>query len=208
MSARGFFIAGTDTGVGKTWVTVNLLRELRCLGLRVAGMKPVECGSHEDAHAILAASADPGLELKSVNPYHLPEPLAPISQAGPTIELEVVKSAFQSLSKDRDFVLVEGAGGWLVPVDANRTMEDLAIALGLPVILVAANRLGVLNHVLLSLRAIHGTGLPCRAVFLNDLPGSPDASHASNVRVLGELLPDLQVFAGGIDVLASSLRQA
>ncbi len=207
MSAKGFFIAGTDTGVGKTWVTVNLLRELRHRGLRGAGMKPIECGSHEDAESILAAS-DPDLDLKAINPCHLPEPLAPISQAGPVIEFEVIEHTFQNLAKDRDFVLVEGAGGWLVPVDTNRTMEDLAIALGLPVILVAANRLGALNHVLLSLRAIRGAGLPCRAVFLNDLPGSPDASSASNALVLGELLPDVPVFAGDINELASSLCPA
>lgn len=207
MSARGFFIAGTDTGVGKTWVTVNLLRDLRHRGLRGAGMKPVECGSHEDADSILAA-ADPDLDLKAINPYHLPEPLAPISQGGPAIEFEVIEHAYQNLTKDRDVVLVEGAGGWLVPVDVQRTMEDLAIALDLPVILVAANRLGVLNHVLLSLRAIRGAGLPCRAVFLNDLPGLPDSSRASNARVLGQLLPDVPVFAGDINELASSLCPA
>lgn len=208
MSARGFFIAGTDTGVGKTWVTVRLLGELRSRGLRAAGMKPVECGGHDDARAILAATADVALELTRVNPYHLPEPLAPIAQTGPAIDFEVIKTAFAELAADRDGVLVEGAGGWLVPIDASRTMEDLALALNLPVILIAANRLGVLNHVLLSLLAINSSGLPCRAVFLNERPASHDASSAGNARVLRELLPDVPVFAGDIMGLASLLFPA
>lgn len=205
MSARGFFIAGTDTGVGKTWVTVNLLSELRQRGHRVGGMKAIECGGHEDSEAILAACADEDLTLDQVNPHHLPEPLAPIAQAGTEIQFEDITKSFANLARDRDFVLVEGAGGWLVPIDSNRTMEDLAVALGLPVILVAQNRLGVLNHVLLSARAIRAAGLTCAALFLNNLPGAADPSCASNVRVLRDLLPDVPVSAGAVGDLAAYL---
>ncbi|MEM9018788.1 MAG: dethiobiotin synthase, partial [Verrucomicrobiota bacterium] len=90
-------------------------------------------------------------------------------------------------------VLVEGAGGWLVPIDRERTMADLALAIGYPVILVAANRLGVLNHVLLSVEAIEESGLDLAAVFLNSMPGQSDLASESNARVLRDRFPSLPV---------------
>ncbi len=197
----GLFIAGTDTGVGKTWVAVRLLRLLRERGLDAVGMKPVECGGREDATALHEA-AGKAIELDEVNPYALAEPLAPAAvEQAPRIDFETVKALHRGLSERHDFVIVEGAGGWLVPLDRERTMADLAASLGLPVLLVAANRLGVLNHVLLTVRAIAASGLECDGVFLNTLDGEDDPSRASNARVLREILPTIPVIDGDLEAL-------
>lgn len=196
MKARGFFITGTDTGVGKTWVTTHWLRHLRQAGIDAVGMKPVECGGREDATAIHEA-CDRIATLDEINPVSLPEPLAPAAIEGaPLLDLASIRVGFEELVARYDFVAVEGAGGWLVPIDRDRTMADLAVALGLPVIVVAANRLGVLNHTLLTVRAIEASGLVCRAVFLNDLDEwtkPDDLSRESNARVLRDHLPGIPV---------------
>lgn len=196
MSERGFFITGTDTGVGKTWVTTHWLRHLRRAGIDAVGMKPVECGGREDATAIHEA-CDRIATLEEINPVSLPEPLAPAAIPGaPRIDFDEILANFNLLSLLHFPVLVEGAGGWLVPIDRGRTMADLAVALGLPVIVVAANRLGVLNHTLLTVRAIEASGLVCRAVFLNDLDEwtkPDDLSRESNARVLRDHLPGIPV---------------
>ncbi|MBL9159902.1 MAG: dethiobiotin synthase [Verrucomicrobiales bacterium] len=196
MKARGFFITGTDTGVGKTWVTTHWLRHLRQAGIDAVGMKPVECGGREDATAIHEA-CDRIATLDEINPVSLPEPLAPAAIPGaPCIAFDEILANFNLLSLLHFPVLVEGAGGWLVPIDRDRTMADLAVALGLPVIVVAANRLGVLNHTLLTVRAIEASGLVCRAVFLNDLDEwtkPDDLSRESNARVLRDHLPGIPV---------------
>ncbi len=202
MKAIGLFVAGTDTGVGKTWCTVGLVAHLRALGRTAVAMKPVECGGREDSLALrLACGGDAAPPLDEINPYSLPDPLAPASmRPPPQIDFARILAAYRGLAADGEIVLVEGAGGWLVPLDRERTMADLAAALGLPVLVVAANRLGVLNHTLLTVRAIRAAGLECRGVFLNDLPGAPgastdaDPSRRSNARVLRDLLPGLDVF--------------
>jgi len=196
MNAKGFFIAGTDTGVGKTWVTTRWLRCLRESGIDAVGMKPVECGGRDDAIAIREAG-DGIAMLDEINPVSLPEPLAPaVIEGAPRIDFDEILAIFDRLSTLHDPVLVEGAGGWLVPLDRERTMADLVAALGLPVVVVAANRLGVLNHTLLTVRAIVAAGLECRAVFLNDLDEAAradDLSRESNARVLRDLLPGIPV---------------
>lgn len=196
MKVKGCFVAGTDTGVGKTWVTTRWLRCLRDSGIDAVGMKPVECGGREDAIAIREA-CDGLATLDEINPVSLPEPLAPAAMIGvPRIDFNEILENFERLSMRHSPVLVEGAGGWLVPIDGARTMADLAVALGLPVVLVAANRLGVLSHTLLAVRAIADSGLACRAVFLNDFDEAArpdDRSRESNARVLRELLPGIAV---------------
>lgn len=200
--AKGFFISGTDTGVGKTWVTVGLLQRLRAASWDAVGMKPVECGGREDANAILAASGS-DLDLDLVNPYPLPRPVAPAAmEPRPDISFSDLATRVARLREGRDFALVEGAGGWLVPLDAERTLADLAVHLQLPVIIVAANRLGVLNHTLLTVRAVQQSGLECPAVFLNTMGTDPvDLSRQSNVHVLRESLPGISVIDGDWDAL-------
>ena len=202
MKTNGLFISGTDTGVGKTWVTTRLIERLLATGVNAVGMKPIECGGREDATAIFTASggSGAGLTLEEVNPVSLPEPLAPAAATAPHyIDLDEIVLCYQKLANRFDRVIVEGAGGWLVPLDDKRTMADLAIQLGLPVLIVAANRLGVLNHTLLTVRAIENSGLVCRGIFLNDLDPSPDLSCKSNGRILGKMLPKIPIYEMDFD---------
>jgi len=200
---RGVFIAGTDTGVGKTWVASRLIEAIRRRGIDAVGSKPVECGGREDAEALLAAAGRSDLDLDAINPVSLAPPLAPAAAGG--VELGRVLPALAALEGRSDFLLVEGAGGWLVPLDGTRTMADLAEALGLPVVVVAANRLGCLNHVLLTERAIRSSGLALAAVYLNTLPGQRDLSSESNPGVLRESLKGCPVVEDDVEALATML---
>jgi dethiobiotin synthetase len=168
MSARGYFIAGTDTGVGKTLATCTLLERARADGLRAAGMKPVAAGCeqtpdgwrNDDALALIQ-HAGIAADYATVNPVALPDPLSPhlaAARAGVPVDLDIIRSAYSRLAARADLVLVEGAGGWLAPLSDSTTMADLARALGLPVILVVGLRLGCLNHAQLSARAIAADG--------------------------------------------------
>jgi len=201
-SAGGLFVAGADTAVGKTWVTVRLIEALRRRGFPAAGMKPVECGGRDDAAAILEASGDSTLSLDEVNPVAFPDPLAPAAMpGGPAVDFDVIRAGLDRLRARFRPVIVEGAGGWLVPVDDSRTMADLAVHLGLPVLVVAANRLGVLNHTLLTVRAIREAGRSCVGVYLNDLDPGVDASQASNAAVLRRAMPGVPVFEGEVEAM-------
>ena len=167
MKARGLFVTGTDTGVGKTRVAVALIHALRARGLRVAAMKPVSAGSapgelNEDVTALLAA-ADVAADLRDVNPYAFAEPIAPhiaAQRAGVRIDLGVIAAAYARLAAAADVVVVEGAGGWRVPLNEHEDMADLAQALGLPIVLVVGLRLGCLNHALLTAESIARRKLP------------------------------------------------
>ncbi len=168
MSARhgaSCFIAGTDTGVGKTRVTMGLLRALKLQGVRAAGMKPVAAGTsgarNEDVDALIAHSCT-GPSPQDVNPYCFPDPISPhiaARRAGISIDPAVIVAAYERITLHCDVVLVEGTGGWLTPIGANSTMAEVAHALALPVVLVVGMRLGCLNHALLSAQAILQRGL-------------------------------------------------
>jgi dethiobiotin synthetase len=168
VTARGYFVAGTDTGVGKTLATCALLERARTDGLRAVGMKPVAAGCvdtsdgprNDDALALIA-HAGVAADYATVNPIALPDPLSPhlaAARAGATIEFAVVQTAYAALAARADLVLVEGAGGWLAPLSDTTTMADLARELALPVILVVGLRLGCLNHAQLTARAIAADG--------------------------------------------------
>jgi dethiobiotin synthetase len=161
----GFFVTGTDTGVGKTMFSVALLQRFGALGLRAAGMKPVAAGSmdgsNEDIEALIGASS-PGLDRKLVCPYLLDAPIAPhiaAGETGLTIDLAVIERAFGALSAQADVVIVEGVGGFRVPLNQRDDAADMARRLGLPLILVVGLRLGCLNHALLTRDAIESDGL-------------------------------------------------
>ncbi|MDE2090721.1 MAG: dethiobiotin synthase [Gammaproteobacteria bacterium] len=166
---RGFFITGTDTGVGKTRVSVGLLRVFAAAGLRAVGMKPVASGAQQtaaglrnaDAVALQAASTT-SPPYEDVNPYVFTPAIAPhlaAAEAGVTIDTPRILAAYQRLCGASDVVVVEGVGGWQVPLSGGLQLPDLARALGLPVILVVGLRLGCLNHAQLSARAIREDGL-------------------------------------------------
>ena len=167
MSARGLVVTGTDTGVGKTRVAVALIHALRAQGLRVAVMKPVAAGHapgelNEDVAALLQATHATA-DLCDVNPYAFAEPVAPhiaAQLAGVRIELDVIAAAYFRLAAAADVVVVEGAGGWRVPLNEHDDMADLAQRLGLPVVLVVGLRLGCLNHALLTAESIAHRQLP------------------------------------------------
>jgi dethiobiotin synthetase len=169
MAFDGCFVTGTDTGVGKTLVSAALLHTLARHHARVVGMKPVAAGLvqqsgawvAEDALALRAASTvavSPALD----NPVALPEPLSPhlaAARAGRRVGVAELVAAHRELRGLADVVLVEGSGGWRVPLNDNETLADLAVALALPVVLVVGLRLGCLNHALLTAEAIRADGL-------------------------------------------------
>ncbi|HEX8740931.1 MAG TPA: dethiobiotin synthase [Casimicrobiaceae bacterium] len=188
---RGVFVTGTDTGIGKTRVAVALLAALAASGLRAVGMKPVAAGIdagagvNEDVAALAAAgNVDAPLALR--NPYAFSEPIAPhlaARDAGARIDLGVIERAFAALAARADIVVVEGAGGALVPLGAHEDMLDIARVLRLPVLLVVGMRLGCLNHALLSTLAIRARGLTLAGWVANELPPGT-ARCADNVATL------------------------
>lgn len=169
-AARAYLVTGTDTEVGKTLCTAALLRLAREKGLATAGMKPIASGCvvtpeglrNEDALALLAEATAPPPDYATVNPYAFAPAIAPhiaAAEAGVTIDFDRILQLWQALSAGRDFALMEGVGGWLVPLDNHRLLPDLAVHLDLPVLLVVGLRLGCLNHALLTAAAIHARGL-------------------------------------------------
>jgi dethiobiotin synthetase len=166
---RGLFITGTDTGVGKTLVAAALVRTLVRAGLKTVGMKPVASGSlatpsglrNQDALQLQAA-ANVARPYELVNLYAFAPPIAPhiaALEAGVNMELPRILASFRQLCDGADAVIVEGVGGWQVPLAENLALPNLARALALPVALVVGLRLGCLNHALLSARAIRADGL-------------------------------------------------
>jgi dethiobiotin synthetase len=186
---QSLFVAGTDTGVGKTWVSVQLLRAQVAAGYRAAGMKPVAAGviqtadgpRNEDALALQAAGNVP-LPYQLVNPICLQRATAPhlaAIDAGVEIDLAAILPAYELIRSRSELVVVESAGGWLAPIgapgvagEAGPTMQDIALALQLPVLLVVGVRLGALSHALLTADAIQRCGLQLAGWAANCLDGS------------------------------------
>ena len=169
LTPHGFFVTGTDTGVGKTLVACALLYAFARQGHSVVGMKPVTAGCEEtpeglrngDVEQLIAASTIKA-PRHMVNPYALKPPIAPHIAADSEkkyIEIKYLLNSFQQLSALAEVVVVEGAGGFCVPLNEVETSADLAQQLALPVVLVVGLRLGCLNHTLLTLEAIHARGL-------------------------------------------------
>jgi dethiobiotin synthetase len=165
----GYFIAGTDTGVGKTLVAVNLIRTLARQQKRVVGMKPIAAGAdatpeglrNDDAVALWKAG-NVDVEYAAINPYCLPTPVSPhiaAREAGVTIDIDRIVRSYRQLETRAEVVVVEGAGGWLAPISDDSTMADVAKALRLPVVLVVGLRLGCLNHALLTAQSVAASGL-------------------------------------------------
>jgi len=196
---NAWFVTGTDTGVGKTVVATALLHRLRERYERVVGMKPVAAGAQlsragtwdqEDVDALREASSiDAPREL--VNPYMLAAPVSPhiaARQEGVSIEPSRVVAAFRMLRQQADAVVVEGAGGFRVPLDNDLDGADLAVALGLPVVLVVGLRLGCLNHALLSHEAIEARGLSLAGWVANRVDVRM-AEVDANIALLARRLP-------------------
>ena len=191
------FITGTDTGVGKTHTVVQLLRLLRAAGTNCAGMKPICCGDRRDADLLLKASSD-GLTIDDVNPVWLKTPAAPIVGSlteEVNIDIGQILAAFRALQDRVSHVIVEGVGGWLVPIRPDYFVADLVVEMGLPVLVVAQNRLGCLNHTALTVRSILQHKLRCVGVALNGLPDTSDVAAMTNSDVLKKIL-SVPLFSG------------
>ncbi len=198
---RGLFITGTDTGVGKTEVAAALLRGHRGAGLDVAGMKPaqsgVEPGVPSDADRLRDAAGG-GDAPDLVCPYAFDAPLAPGVAArleGLAISLERILEAARALAARHAALLVEGAGGLLVPLTPRHTFADLAVALGMPVLVVARAGLGTVNHTALTCEALRARGLAVAGVVLNRPSAASDPSEPHNAAEIERL--------AGVPVLAS-----
>jgi len=195
---RGWFVTGTDTGVGKTLVSCLLLEALKRAGQSAAGMKPVASGCHkteagwrsDDARELMAASAV-SADYTDVNPYALASACAPpiaAQEMGIDIRLEKIIGSFRRLQKQVPWVVVEGVGGWMAPLGAGATMMDIACALRLPVILVVGLRLGCLNHALLTVEAIRHADVPLAGWVANQI--DPGMTHVpENIATLESAMP-------------------
>jgi dethiobiotin synthetase len=200
LSQRAFFITGTDTGVGKTLVSLSLMQAAAKKGWSTVGLKPIAAGGelhdgqfmNEDARRLQQA-ASITLDYAHVNPVALQSAIAPhiaAEQTGVQLSVPALASHCQELLTDSgaEFAVVEGAGGWLVPLQQQDTMADLAVAIGLPVILVIRLQLGCLNHALLSAAAIAGSGLPL-AGWVASATKDIMAAQEENLATLHEWLP-------------------
>ena len=190
----GFFITGTDTGVGKTWFTCWLVRNWRAHGLNAIGLKPIAAGGREDAECLRAANGG-SLSLDEINPVHLREPAAPLVAARAedrVIDFASINAMIAQTAARYSQVAIEGVGGWRVPLAPGYEVRDWARELGFPVVVVARSGLGTLNHTLLTVDSIRAAGATCAGVIFN--AGAPPAVESSelalrtNSRLLRELL--------------------
>jgi dethiobiotin synthetase len=166
---QGYFVTGTDTGIGKTTVSCALLRAFAAQGHCVIGMKPVAAGCRREGDVLasedvelLRTASSLNVAAELVNPYAFEPPIAPhiaAGQVGVEIDLARIHAAFKKLQTQADIVVVEGVGGFYVPLNARQDMADMAVMLGLPVILVVGMRLGCLSHALLTAEAVAHRGL-------------------------------------------------
>ncbi len=214
-----YFVTGTDTGVGKTLISCALLHAYTLQGKRVVGMKPLAAGCDEDGVNAdikqLRAASNILATLGQINPYSFLQPIAPhiaARNAGVRIELARILNSYRELTSQAEVVIVEGAGGFCVPLNDQQTSADLVKELNVPVILVVGLRLGCLNHALLTVRAIADYQLECAGWVANvldaDMEALPENIEALRERIAAPLLgvvpyqatPDAQVAAQHLDL--------
>ena len=194
---QGLFITGTDTGVGKTLVSVSFVKALVRHGLRVSVMKPIASGSEHtqaglrNADALaLAEASNVTVPYASINPYCFEPAISPhiaAEESRVEVDIGLIRSRFQALASGADFVVVEGAGGWYAPIGEAKWMADLPKSLKIPVILVVGVRLGCLNHALLTKRAIEASGVELVGWVANSLDPTIERA-AQNLSSLERML--------------------
>lgn len=207
---QGCFVTGTDTGVGKTVAACAIVRGLRDQGIDTGVMKPIETGVGPagplDALELeQAAKSSDSLDLICPQRFALPTAPSVAARAeGRIVDLEALDDAFRSLQARHDFLVVEGAGGLLVPIASGLSMADLATRWELPLVIVARANLGTINHTLLTLEAARARGARLRGVVISHASGSLSQADAANLR---ELLDDPQVpILGELPPLAPGQR--
>ena len=213
------FITGTDTEVGKTFYSERLLHSLNAQGLRTAAMKPLASGAevHDEklrnADAlVLQQAANTSFSYELCNPYCFKAAIAPhlaAKQAGVRIDADVILRAYEQLQQQADVTVVEGVGGWLVPLDEDQTVADLVQAMGLPVVLVVGMRLGCINHALLTVENIKQRGVSLLGWVANVM--DPNMSHLhENIESIAQRIQvpllDTIEFINNPDVPTSSRR--
>ncbi|MEO0413337.1 MAG: dethiobiotin synthase [Verrucomicrobiota bacterium] len=204
------FVAGTDTDVGKTFVSSRLISKLKGLNINVSALKPIECGGHDDSLALQSVTGAQTRE--EVNPIHIELPVAPLDPrvGGITDEqIDSIKAAHRHLEEKSDLVLVEGAGGWQVPISEGLGMQHLAAMLTDQVLLIAKNQLGVLNHTSLTVDAIERQGLSVFGIILNQFDSDPaDESIHKNEQILRTMYPHLSIWqSSDLDAAAEAIQQ-
>jgi dethiobiotin synthetase len=196
---KGIFVTGTDTGVGKTVVTAAIAWNLTQAGKRVALMKPVQTGTIVSGPTDIefvkkVLGADYSLDVSC--PYMFSDPVAPLVASmlvGERIDIKKIKDSYSRLSSDNDFVIVEGAGGLLVPILEDYFMSDLALDLDLPVLIVTRPNLGTLNHTFLTLESAKKRGLDVAGIVISNFPWDPGLPEQTN--------PELILSMTGVDIL-------
>ncbi|HXE98611.1 MAG TPA: dethiobiotin synthase [Dongiaceae bacterium] len=196
MAPRGIFVTGTDTGVGKTIVAATLARLLRMNGVSVGVMKPVTSGCREESGQLVSDDArllcqGAGISVtEDIAPYRLREPLAPAEAAridGVRIDFAAIKASFDRLASLYQYVIVEGAGGLMVPLSGGLLVADLARELDLPLLVVARPGLGTINHTVLTCFAAQQLGLQVAGVIINGMPEHPGRAEQGAPHQIGSL---------------------
>jgi len=193
---KGIFVTGTDTGVGKTVVTAAIAWNLTQAGKRVALMKPVQTGTIVSGPTDIefvqkVLGADYSLDVSC--PYMFSDPVAPLVASmlvGERIDIKKIKDAYSRLSSDNDFVIVEGAGGLLVPILEDYFMSDLALDLDLPVLIVTRPNLGTLNHTFLTLESAKKRGLDVAGIVISNFPWDPGLPEQTNPELILSMTGD------------------
>lgn len=205
MSKQGLFITGTDTDAGKTYISSLIIRALRAEGIDTVGYKPIACGDRNDAVEFADASgfsADDQDALNRINPVWMKTPAAPHVAAmfeNCPIEKQLLLDAHKELKAQHECVLTEGVGGWLVPIQGMEfSVAELAVAIGDPVILVVGNKLGALNHTLLTVEAMRSRGVEPAGLIFNNLIDELDTATITNKGIVEDMC--------GVEVITDVIR--
>ncbi len=202
--AKGFFITGTDTGVGKTIITAALIKAIKHLGLKACGMKPIETGCKKTKFKVqdtllpydgifLKKISNVNDSLDLITPIRFENPLAPLSASEiecVSIDFQKIKKAFTELSKKYDVVIVEGIGGLLVPITRDCFVLDLAKDFGLPLIIVSRPGLGTINHIMLTVNCAIKEGLNVAGIIINySHPPEGTLAEDTNPEIIRQISP-------------------
>lgn len=207
---QGFFIAGTDSGCGKTHVCAALLRDFRARGVLAVGCMPVSCGDRRDARLLRDAMGAPAQPLDLVNPVHLRTVAAPLMAAeleGRTLSLDELEQSCRAMAEQGSPLLVDSCGSWSTPLAPGVIVGDLAVRLQLPVILVVANRLGAVGQAAMAVNAMRLARVNCRGVVLNSTSDEWDTACVTNAGLIERCsgVPVLAQLIAGQDDIDSNL---